>query len=160
MKEKRNSISAGIAFGILVSIALVANFGIQYAITAGTISGFMFGSSIYFFLKSKTIKKQMQLKNVDEKSIIHSGSANHFKKGEAVGGKLYLLKDKIQFKSHKMNFQNHELNIKLSDVKEVSFYNTLGLIPNGLAIKKNNDDLEKFVVNGRKTWKKEIENLK
>ncbi len=160
MTEKRNSILAGIAFGILFGIFLAVRFEIQYALIAGPISGIAFGLAIYFFVTSKTVKKKTQIEDIDGEPIIRSGGANHFKNVEAVGGKLYLFKDKLQFKSHNFNVQNHGEIIDLNQIKDVNFYNTLGIIPNGLAIKKNDGQIEKFVVNGRRIWKEEIEKLK
>jgi hypothetical protein len=98
-----------------------------------------------------------QIKTLGEQTIIHSGKANHFKNIEAVGGNLYLFADKLRFKSHSINIQNHELIINLNQIKEVSFFNSLGLVPNGLAIKTIDGKTEKFVVNGRKVWKNEID---
>jgi hypothetical protein len=100
------------------------------------------------------------IENLDDKSIIHSGRANHFIKGEAVGGKLYLQTDKLQFQSHRFNIQNHGLMIEIEQIKEVSFYNTLGFVPNGLAITTLGGQKEKFVVSDRRLWKEEIEKLK
>lgn len=164
MTEKRNSIVAGIAFGLLFGLLfglfIAFRFGISYALIAGTISGLAFGFVIYFFVTSSIVKKQIQIENMDRESIIHSGGANHFKNVEAVGGKLYLLKDKLQFKSHNFNIQNHGNIIDINQIKEVNFYNTLGIIPNGLAIKTNDDQIEKFVVNGRRIWKDKILKLK
>jgi len=160
MTEKRNPIIAGITFGILFGIFLAVRFEIQYALIAGPISGLVFGLAIYFFVTSKTVKKQTQIEDIDGEPIIRSGGANHFKNVEAVGGKLYLFKDKLQFKSHNFNVQNHEQVIDLNQIKDVNFYNTLGIIPNGLAIKKKDGQIEKFVVSGRRIWKEEIEKLK
>ncbi len=160
MTEKRNSIVAGIAFGLLFGLFLAFRFEIRYALIAGPISGLTFGFAIYFFVTSKIVKKQTQVENLDSESIIHSGGANHFKNVEAVGGKLYLFKDKLQFKSHNFNVQNHGEIIDLNQIQEVNFYNTLGIIPNGLAIKTSGGQTEKFVVNGRRIWKEKIEKLK
>ncbi len=160
MTEKRNSIVAGIAFGLLFGLFLALRFEIRYALIAGPISGLAFGFVIYFFVTSKIVKKQTQVENLDGESIIHSGGANHFKNIEAVGGKLYLFKDKLQFKSHNFNVQNHGEIIDLNQIQEVNFYNTLGIIPNGLAIKTSAGQTEKFVVNGRRIWKEKIEKLK
>ena len=159
MTEKRNSIIAGLAFGILFGLFLAFRFEIKFALIAGPISGLVFGFVIYFFVTSKTVKKQTQIENIDGEPIIHSGGANHFKNVEAVGGKLYLFKNRLQFKSHNFNVQNHGESIDLNQIQEVNFYNTLGIIPNGLAIKKNDGQTEKFVVNGRRIWKEEIEKL-
>jgi len=92
-------------------------------------------------------------------AVIHSGKANHFLHGESVGGSLYLYKQKLQFKSHSLNIQNHVSDFELKQIEEVFLYNTLGLVPNGLAIRLLNGNVEKFVVNKRKEWKKEIDNL-
>jgi hypothetical protein len=132
----------------------------QHALIAGPISGLAFGTILYFFMTSKSVKKQTQIENIDGQTIIRSGGANHFINGEAVGGKLYLLTDKLQFQSHNFNIQNHGQIIDIEQIKEVSFYNTLGLIPNGLAVTTNGGQIEKFVVNGRRLWKEEIVKLK
>lgn len=65
--------------------------------------------------------------------------------------------DKLQFQSHSFNIQNHGQTINIKQIKEVGFYNTLGLIPNGLAITTIDGQTEKFVVNGRQRWKEQIE---
>ena len=159
MTEIKNSILAGIAFGVLVGIYFAIRYNLTYALIAGAISGIVFGIILYFFVTSKTVKQQTQIENLEDEKVVYSGGANHFLKGEAVGGKLYLLADRFQFQSHKFNIQNHGLIIKLEEIEKVGFYNTLGLVPNGLAITKKNGNTEKFVVNNRKSWKSEIEKI-
>ncbi len=160
MTEIRNSILAGLAFALLFGLYLAVRFNTNYALIAGPISGLAFGTALYFFVTSKTVKKQTQIENLEGKTIIRSGGANHFINGEAVGGKLYLFTDKLQFQSHGYNFQNHGQIINLEEIKDVSFYNTLGLIPNGLAITTHAGQTEKFIVSSRRLWKDEIEKLK
>jgi hypothetical protein len=125
MTEIRNSIFAGLAFGLLFGLFLAVRFDTSYAIIAGPISGLAFGTTLYFFVTSKIVKRQTQIENHEGKSIVHSGGANHFINGEAVGGKLYLLTDKLQFQSHGFNIQNHGQIIDLEEITEVGFYNTL-----------------------------------
>src|SRR5689334_5569223 len=120
MTEIRNSILAGIAFAVLFGIFLAIEFDPQYALIAGPICGLAFGTILYFFVTSKTVKKQTQIENHDGKPVIHSDAANHFVNGEAVGGKLYLLADKLQFQSHAFNIQNHGQIINIEQIKEVS----------------------------------------
>ena len=96
--------------------------------------------------------------NYSGKILIHQGGANHFKGIEAVGGKLYLYQDLLHFKSHEFNIQTHSLLIPLNEIKEVGFYNTLGLIPNGLKIIWGDGKTEKFVVQKRKLWREKINN--
>ena len=160
MTQIRNSILAGLAFGLLFGIFLAARFDPKYAMIAGPISGLAFGLVIYFFVTSKIVKRQTQILTVAGETIIHSGGANHFINGEAVGGKLYLLNDKLQFQSHGFNLQNHGIVIDLTQIQKVMFFNTLGLIPNGLAVSTANGQAEKFVVSGRQFWRSEIEKLR
>lgn len=160
MSNLKNSIFSGLAFGIFMGIFFAISNGIHYAIFIGPLSGLFFGLGIYFFITSKTIKQQTEIANLDEQAIIYADSANHFKNREGVGGKLYLLSNRLQFKSHRFNRQNHELILLMEDIKDVDFYNTMGLIPNGLIIKLHNGQCEKFVVNNRRIWREKIEKLK
>jgi hypothetical protein len=159
MTEIKNSILAGLSFVLLFGLFQAICYDINRALILGPILGLIFGLVTYFFVTSKTVKRQTQIENSDGKPIIRSGGANHFVNCEAVGGKLYLLSDKLQFQSHNFNIQNHELIIDIRKIKHVSFYNTLGLIPNGLAITVMNGKKERFVVGGRKLWREEIEKL-
>lgn len=157
MKNIKNSIFAGLLFGLLFGLSQAISYDINRALIVGPISGLLFGIAIYSFVNSKTVKKQTEIGDVDDKLIIRSGGANHFINGEAVGGKLYLLSDKLQFQSHDFNLQNHGLIIDIGQIKEVSFCNTFGVVPNGLKITTLDGGKEKFVVDGRKRWKEEIE---
>lgn len=160
MTKIKNSILAGIAFGLLFGTVQAFSNGINSAIISGPISGFLFGIFIHLFVNSKTVKRQTQIETKDVESIIRSGGANHLKNSEGVGGKLYLLTDKLQFKSHSFNLQNHELIIYIDQIKDITFYNNFGIIPNGLAIALENGIQEKFVVSGRQLWKTEIDKLR
>jgi|SRR6185437_103243 len=160
MIDIRNSILAGLAFGLLFGLFLAVWADIDYALIAGPISGLAFGIAGYFFVTSKTVNRQTQIKTADGETIIYSGRANHFLNGIAVGGKLYLLNDKLQFQSHSFNLQNEGLVIELKQIQKATFYNILGLIPTGLAISTTDERTENFVVGGRRLWKQEIEKLK
>jgi len=159
MKEIKSAILAGVFFGILCGTFLAFRTSINYALIAGPISGLFFGVTIYFFATSKIVKQQTQIEVPDGISILYSDGANHFKNGEGVGGKLYLLTDRLQFQSHNFNIQNHGLTIDIGQIKDVSLCNIFGLVPTGLAITTLDGKKEKFVVGSRKVWKKEIEKL-
>ncbi|MDD4991514.1 MAG: hypothetical protein PHR83_04695 [Paludibacter sp.] len=160
MTKIRNSIWAGIFFGVFFGTVQGFTHGINAAIITGPLSGLLFGTLIHLFVNSKVVKRQTQIETQDGESIIHSGGANHLKNSESVGGKLYLLTDKLQFKSHSFNIQNHELVIYIDQIKDITLYNNLGIVPNGLAISLKDGRQEKFVVNGRQLWKTEIEKLR
>jgi len=160
MTKIKNSIMSGVIFGLVFGTFQAFSSGIHTAIISGPVSGVLFGIIIHLFVNSKAVKRQTQIETKDEESILHSGGANHLKNKEAVGGKLYLLTDKLQFKSHRFNIQNHELTIYIDQIKDVTFYNNLGIIPTGLAVWLKDGRKERFVVSGRQLWKTEIEGLR
>ncbi len=159
MTDIKNSILAGLAFGIFMGIFFALSNGIHFALIVGPISGLAFGAAIYYFITSKTVKQQTEIANLDEQPVIYAGGANHIKNREAIGGKLYLLSNRLQFKSHNFNRQNHESSIAIDQIKEMRFYNTLWIVPNGLEIVLQDRQTEKFVVNNRQIWREEIEKI-
>jgi len=144
-------------FAVLFGVFQAFINGIAYALIAAPIAGLLFGLLMYFFVNSKKVKQQTALDGTKENNVIYSGGANHFKNAEAVGGKLYLLADQLEFKSHGFNIQNHAFIINISEIQEIAFYNTLGIVPNGLTLILKDGEVEKFVVNNRNIWKAEIE---
>jgi len=88
--------------------------------------------------------------------MLYSGAANRKMQGEYTGGHLYLYRDTLYYKSHGMNIQVNEVAIPLGSIREVGFFRTLGLVPNGLEIFLANGGIEHFVVNHRKDWKQHI----
>jgi hypothetical protein len=152
--KKKNPIISACFFGAFVAMLFIIKYGLLIGLTAMIAAGLLFCAGIYFFANSKTVKEQTQIDGDD--SIVLAGPANHFLNNEGVGGKLYLLNDKIHFKSHRFNVQNHEFKIDLSMIKEVKLYNVLGIIPNGMEIQTTTGNKEKFVVNNRDKWKMAI----
>jgi hypothetical protein len=153
----KSAVISAIIFGVVMGAFYAFQDGAKAGLMGGAIAGPLFGISMYFFMNSAAVKRQTEIK---EDGILRSGAANHFINKEAAGGKLYLLNDKLHFKSHSFNIQNHELDIAIKDIAEVGFYNTLGLLPNGLVISTQDGRHEKFVVNDRKGWKQEILKMK
>jgi len=154
---------SGLFFCLFFGIALTFFYDLHAALIMGPISGLIFGLFmgliLYFFSKSKKVNDQTKLEGVDESEIIYAGAANHFIKREAVGGKLYLLNESLIFKSHNLNIQNHTLPIEINNIDELTFFNPLGMVKNGLKITLKDGSTEKFVVNNRDIWKRYIEQL-
>lgn len=155
----RDAFYAGIIFAVIFGLVQSFMSTIQFAAITAPIGGIVFGIFTYFFVGAKTVNEQTKIATFEGEAIIYSGRANHFKGAEAVGGKLYLLKNRLEFKSHNFNIQNHQAAIEISNIVEVSFYNSLGIVPNGLKITTKQGQVEKFVVSGRKHWKQAIEQL-
>jgi len=94
----------------------------------------------------------MDIQLAEGEVIIKEGPANHFKNWESVGGKLYLTNTRLFFKSHAFNIQTHAASYPLIDIVSARPVNTLGIIPNGMAIKLRDGSEERFVVYGRQDW--------
>jgi hypothetical protein len=159
-QNKKTAMLSGLFFGIAMGCYYAFGSGLLHGLVMGLVSGVVFGLFIYFFYRSKTVNSQKEIELESGEPVIHKGVANHFLNGESVGGKLFLLKDKIWFKSHKFNFQNHELQIAVDHINNVSLYNIAGVVPNGLSIKTTEGKNEKFVVNNRDQWMAEILKVK
>ena len=91
---------------------------------------------------------------------IKDGAANHFKGMESVGGRLYLTNRRLIFRSHSLNIQTHEESYRLDDIVAIVRRNTLGIVPNGIAVRLVDGREERFVVNGRGDWISKIESAR
>lgn len=150
-------IFTAVPYGIIMGLVNSKLKGSHYGIISGIISGLLFGIGVTVFLqiiKKKFKGNRLPLTNTIE--VIMEGGGNHFKGIEAVGGWIYLTSEHIIFKSHAFNVQKHEIIIPLNQIVNAKATFTLGFIPNGLKIIKNDGIVEKFVVDNRKTWAKKI----
>jgi hypothetical protein len=154
-QEKKSAIYFGVWMAVCMGCFYAFQFDWRAAIFSGVFSGVLSGFLTYLFITSKRLNRQMQIE-VQDDGVILSGPANHFLNWEGAGGKLYLLKDKLWFKSHRFNLQNHEWQMPIDQIKEVKLYNVLGIVPNGLEIITDAGKNEKFVTNNREEWKAAI----
>ena len=96
---------------------------------------------------------------IDEKiEIIRP--ANHFVGIEGVGGKIIITDQRFEFKSHTVNIQVHEMSFQYSEILKIEYYNSLGIIHNGLKLTLTSGKVEKFVVRKRSMIKQAILNNK
>lgn len=146
---------AALFFTLIFGIIETLISGLTYALIVAPLAGILFAVFIYLFINSKIVSNSTSLP--ESGNSIYSGAANHFKNLEAVGGRLYLFTDRLEFKSHGFNIQNHAFAIGIEEIKEIRFYKTLGLVPNGLQIDLTDGESERFVVSNRNIWKTEIQ---
>lgn len=107
---------------------------------------------IWIISMKKTMKsKRFDVKLDTEKEIIKQQGANHFKKMEGVGGKLFLFKDYLFFKSHKYNIQKHSIKIPINEIISFNIYKLFGLFPLGIKIISINSK-EIFFIDKPKEW--------
>ena len=157
MKKLKYSLLSGLVFGIIVGIYCYVTNKEEIAIVLSIFCFITFSIISYFKMFSK-IDFSEKFEKINEKSILYSGLANHFKDNISVGGTLYLLENKIIFQTNAINFsQRHQTIIELNEINQTDFRKTLGFINNGLFIKTKKNEIEEFVVNKRVTWKEKIE---
>lgn len=155
----KSTIFSALAFGILMGLFFALLHQTWHAFFFGPVAGIVFGVLLYFFVNSKIVAEQTKIENTEEKNIIMTSDANLMDNKGGAGGKLYLLEDKIHFKSHSFNISKHEIIIPLQEISKVQVYNTIGIIPNGLLIINKAGKQHKFAVHNRKNWKQEIEKI-
>ena len=163
--DKKSKMKAGLFFGIAMSLFFILQslwtsddlstknilISIFSGLVAGALSGVLFGWIMGKFARSKFVSA-IKIETEADETILFETGANHFVGIEGVGGKLFLTNRRLIFKSHKINFQNHELSVRLSDIKLVGKYKTLGLLNNGLTVTTVGNKVEKFVVEQIESW--------
>lgn len=74
MTDIKNSILAGIFFGISMGVVFTLMYDSKYGIISGIASGLFFGTAIYLFTRSKTVQNQTQIENIEgQKLFIPAG---------------------------------------------------------------------------------------
>ena len=133
-----------------------SGFNIIYGIVFGNISGLLFSSIMTLFVLYQAKKfKSFREDVLKSESIIIDGGANHFYNKESVGGWLIVANKYLYFKSHNVNIQNHALKIPTNEIANAKKGNLI----NSMIITLISGNTETFVVNGRKRWINEINNL-
>jgi hypothetical protein len=150
-------VQAGLSFGAIMGLF----FGIQtgnavVSLFLGLFSGVLFGTGVVAFSWWSNKKMKADSQELDGEEILLAGPANHFLGAEGRGGRLYLTPTRLCFRGHGFNIQNKALDLPLEDVADVGFKNTLGIIPNGLQVHRQDGKKETFVVFQRGAWKQRI----
>lgn len=160
MIKIRYSILASLLFALIMFIYLSITSKIGIAIFVSLF--ILFVSPFIFYIKIfRKVDFDSKFQKIDKNSVIYSGISSHFKDGITVGGTLYLMNDRIIFQTNLINFiKRYEKTILLNQIAEVYTDDTFGIINNGLIIKFQNNENEKFVVNKRENWKEQIEEQK
>ena len=70
---------------------------------------------------------------------------------EIVGGKIFLTKERLIFKSHSLNIQKGQTNIKYSQIAAVEKRKTMKTVDNGIKIITKENKEYCFIVNDRDT---------
>lgn len=148
----KRTLTAGVPFGVIMALpfGLISGDATR-GVVIGAVSGAVFGPTMSSFVEVQRRKSSTQDSTLEGERLLKEGPVNHFRRGEGVGGYLYLTEGRLLFRSHGFNVQDHELSIPLEDVLEVRACMTAFVVPNGLRISIARGT-ERFVVEGRRSW--------
>lgn len=84
--------------------------------------------------------------------VLKAGNSNYFVDDKSIDGKLILTNQRIYFKTKEENLGNYNLEILPTEIKEILFFNTMKILPNGLNIISKNGINFKFKIGKRNSW--------
>ncbi len=152
----RIALMAGVAFGAIAgSLFSLISRDITLGVVFGVVAGAVFGLVLAAFAGQQRAKFRTQDRTLEGERLLKQGPANHFRRGEAVGGYLYLTDARLLFRSHRFNIQNHELSIPLQNIRDARPCMTAFVVPNGLRVVTDRDT-ERLVVEDRRSWAEAI----
>lgn len=88
--------------------------------------------------------------------IIRAGNSNLCQHDQQVQGKLIVTNQRIYFKSLNTETRHCDREIEPGEIRDLYFFNTLWLIPNGMNIITKNGEEIQFTVKNRGEWAKLI----
>jgi hypothetical protein len=142
----RNSVISGLLFGVILGL-------LTQSWSAFLVGGGLFGAALGLFswyVSRGAAKSNKEL--LPGETVIRSGLANRFTRGESIGGTLFLTDQQLLHKPHDFNIQTKAKTYALTEIREAKAVNNAGIVPNGLLITLHDGSTQKFVVNGRKKW--------
>jgi hypothetical protein len=98
----------------------------------------------------------MKLVLQPNETIIMAGNSSLRHMDHQVHGKLIVTNQRIYFKSLNECFRNCDREITPAEIRDLIYFNTLWLIPNGMKIVTKNGDENDFIVKNRNEWAKLI----
>jgi len=81
--------------------------------------------------------------------VVRAGDSTYFADTEKISGKLILTNQRIYFRTFNGYGDKYDLEISPIDIREVIFFNTMKILPNGLNIIMKNGQELRFTVKKR-----------
>ena len=94
----------------------------------------------------------MTVKLYENETVLKAANTSFVDSAAQVGGKLILTNQRIYFKTMTEETQDVDFEILPSQIKEVLFFNTWRIIPNGLSVVTKEGKELKFLVKNRDQW--------
>jgi hypothetical protein len=149
-------IPMGLLSGVVLTIARGSSFGVSFGLVSSVASGAAFGLGMAGFMAFFRRRVSCARPQFTGEQLLHDGPANHFVNGEGVGGRLFLTKERVLFRSHGFNIQCHELSVPLAEITQAEPVRTARIFPNGLRLVTRTGKEERFVVREHRRWCDEI----
>jgi hypothetical protein len=98
----------------------------------------------------------MKLVLQPNETIMMAGNTKLRFQDHQVDGKLIITNQRIYFRSLNENFRECDREITPSEIRDLIYFNTLWIIPNGMKIVTKNGSENEFIVRNRNEWAKLI----
>jgi len=85
-------------------------------------------------------------------TIMMAGNSKYRHMDQQVLGKLIITNQRIYFRSLKEHFRDCDREITPSEIRDLIYFNTLWVIPNGMKIVTKNGNENEFIVKNRSEW--------
>ncbi len=94
----------------------------------------------------------MTVKLYENETVLKAANTSYYDSTAPVDGKLILTNQRIYFKTMKDEKKHIDFEILPNQIKEVMFFNTWKIIPNGLSVITKEGKELKFLVKNRDQW--------
>ncbi len=94
----------------------------------------------------------MVVKLKENETVLKASDSNYFNADARVVGKLILTNQRLYFKTLNDNTNHFDFEVLFSQIKEIMFFNTWKIIPNGLILVTKEGKELKFLVKNRDQW--------
>ncbi|MBI9052613.1 MAG: hypothetical protein JEY96_02265 [Bacteroidales bacterium] len=91
--------------------------------------------------------------------VLKAGDSNYFAEDKNIDGKLILTNQRVYFKTSENDNHNYNLEILPNQIREILFFNTLKIFPNGLNIVLKEGKELKFKIGKRNSWGKVLNKI-
>ena len=91
--------------------------------------------------------------------VLKASDSNYFADETNVDGKLILTNQRVYFKTKEDKNSGYNLEILPNQIKEILYFNTMKIFPNGLNIILKEGKQLKFKIRKRNTWGKVLNRI-
>ncbi|MDA3954103.1 MAG: GRAM domain-containing protein [Bacteroidales bacterium] len=91
--------------------------------------------------------------------VLKASDSNYFAEESNIDGKLILTNQRVYFKTKEDQHSGYNLEILPNQIKEILYFNTLRIFPNGLNIILKEGKQLKFKIGKRNTWGKVLNRI-